>query len=382
MGPLTGIKVIELVGLGPTPFCGMMLSDMGAEVISIERPTKNPDLVRDDFVCMRGRRSLVLDLKTSSGVDVLLDLCETADIIYEGFRPGVMERLGIGPEQCMARNPALVYGRVTGWGQSGPLAFSAGHDINYISLSGALHAIGREGDNPLPPLNLVGDYGGGGLLLAFGLISALFESRQSGQGQVVDSSMLEGSSILMSVFHGIKAKGSFSEHRGTSVLDTGAPFYEVYETKAVTNEMPQFISIGPLEPQFYQLLLHKLEISDVEFQPQMDRAEWADRKRLLTELFKTKTREEWCDLLEGTDTCFAPVLSLSEAPQHPQNISRGNFIEVAGVTQPAPAPKFSRTEPAKPKPMPLVGADTNDILTELGYSAEKLRFLRSNGAVM
>lgn len=378
MGPLEGIKVVELAGLGPGPFCGMLLADMGADVISVERPGVTD---RDDAVCMRGRRSIGLNLKQSESVELLLDLVAKADVLYEGFRPGVAERLGIGPQQCMARNPGLVYGRMTGWGQDGPLAHTAGHDINYISLSGALHAVGRKNEAPVPPLNLVGDYGGGGMVLAFGILSALVERNHSGEGQIVDASMLEGSSLLMSVFHGLSAKGLHSNQRGSNELDTGAPYYDVYETSAEPGEERRFISIGPLEPQFYASLVARLELDPADFFPQADRTAWPKRKEILTSLFKTRTRDEWQHILEGTDVCFAPVLSIQEAIQHPQNIHRASFVEIEGVMQPAPTPKFSRTQPAVPTAARTIGYDSRQIMQELGYSKEKVMSLESSGAV-
>jgi alpha-methylacyl-CoA racemase len=357
----------------------MLLSDMGAEVISVERPGVTD---RDDAVCMRGRRSIALNLKRPESVAVLLDLCETADVVFEGFRPGVAERLGIGPEDCMGRNPGLIYGRMTGWGQDGPLANTAGHDINYISLSGALHAIGRKNEVPLPPLNLVGDYGGGGMVLAFGILSALVERNRSGKGQIIDASMVEGSALLMSVFYGLQAKGLHSENRGSNLLDSGAPFYEVYETRTDAGQERQFISIGPLEPQFYQLLLETIGADPDEFQPQHDQAAWPQRKQILRSIFRSKTRYEWRQILEGTDACFAPVLSMPEAADHPQNISRSSFVKVDGVIQPAPAPKFSRTQPNTPRGARDIGQDGQQILYELGYSPEKVGSLKSSGAVV
>lgn len=378
MGPLSGIKVVELVGLGPGPFCGMLLSDLGADVISVERPGLTD---RDDAICMRGRRSIGLNLKHPQSVELLLDLCETADVVYEGFRPGVAERLGVGPEHCMARNPALIYGRMTGWGQDGPLANSAGHDINYISLSGALHSIGRQDDIPVPPLNLVGDYGGGGMVLALGILSALVERDRSGAGQVIDASMVEGSALLMSVFYGLRDQGLHSDQRGSNQLDSGAPYYDVYETATEAGEQRQFISIGPLEPQFYGSLVEKLELEPAEFFPQEERAAWPSRKKTLTRVFKSKSRDQWQRILEGTDTCFAPVLSMKEAAGHPQNRHRSSFVDVQGVVQPAPAPKFSRTQPVVPRAARKVGEDSRDIMGELGYSAEQVRALEAAGAV-
>ncbi|TXS89517.1 CoA transferase [Parahaliea maris] len=378
MGPLEGFRIIELTGIGPGPFCGMLLSDLGAEIISIERPGGGS---RDDAVCMRNRRSVCVDLKQPEGVELVLDLCESADAIYEGFRPGVAERLGLGPEVCRQRNPGLVYGRITGWGQTGPLAQAAGHDINYISLSGALHAIGRAGERPLPPLNLAGDYGGGGLFLALGILSALLEKSRSGQGQVVDASMVEGSAALMAVFYGLHAQGLHSTERGTNLLDTGAPFYEVYETLTESGQAPQYVSVGPLEPQFYAMLVKAVGGEQTDFYPQHATDAWPRRKEQLAAIFGQKSRDEWCELLEGTDACFAPILSLTEAPGHPHNQARGSFVTVDGVTQPAPAPKFSRSQPATPSAAVPQGHDTEAVLAEMGYTAEKLAALRSSGAV-
>lgn len=359
MGPLKGFKIIELVGMGPGPFCGMMLADMGAEVISIERA--QPGAGKSADIAMRGRRSVALNLKTPEGVETLLQLCEKADAIFEGFRPGVAEKLGVGPEACMARNPKLVYGRITGWGQDGPLAQAAGHDINYIALSGALHAIGSQGGKPIPPLNLVGDFGGGGMMLAFGIVCALLEAQKSGKGQVIDSSMVDGSAALMTMFFTLRGYGVFSEERGNNLLDGGAHFYDTYETAD-----GNYIAVGAIEPQFYNLLLEKAGLDPAQFAAQMDASQWPQYKSALSDLFKTKTRDQWCELLEGTDACFAPVLSIWEAPEHPHNKARGTFTEVDGVVQPAPTPRFSRTTAEINRGPRAPGEDTAAVLSDWG----------------
>ncbi len=376
MGPLKGFKIIELVGIGPGPFCGMMLADMGAEVISIEKADSAAALVRSKDVAMRGRRSVSLNLKHPDGVEALLKLCESADAIFEGFRPGVAERLGIGPEQCMARNPKLVYGRITGWGQEGPLAQAAGHDINYIALSGALHAIGPKNGKPVPPLNLVGDFGGGGMLIAFGIVCALLEAQKSGKGQVVDSAMVDGAAALMSMFFTMRSYGGFQEQRGSNILDGGAHFYDTYETSD-----GKYISIGAIEPQFYNLLLEKIGVDRDHFSAQMDATKWPQYKESLTSVFKCKTRDEWCEILEGTDVCFAPVLSIWEAPNHPHNQARDTFVDIDGMVQPAPAPRFSRTVAeisSGPRP---AGEDTSAVLAEWGFDQTAINKLQESGAL-
>ncbi|MFZ3287243.1 MAG: CaiB/BaiF CoA-transferase family protein, partial [Telluria sp.] len=341
-GPLAGIRVIEMVGLGPCPFAAMMLADMGAEVIRIDRKatpgadTPFPMLGTKFDVMARGRRSLALDLKQPGALEVALRLLDQADAVLEGFRPGVMERLGLGPDVCQARNPKLVYGRITGWGQSGPLAQAAGHDLNYLALTGMLHAMGRAGEPPAPPLNLVGDFGGGAMMLAFGVVCAMLEARRSGKGQVVDAAMTDGAALLGAMIYGFRAHGSWDERREANLLDGGAPFYDTYACAD-----GKFISIGSIEPQFYALLLRLTGVSDPAFDAQMERSGWPALKAKLSALFKTRTRAQWCELLEGTDVCFAPVLDMAEAPQHPHNRARATFVEVDGVTQPAPAPRFS-----------------------------------------
>jgi alpha-methylacyl-CoA racemase len=371
MGPLQGVRVVEMAGIGPAPFCTMMFADMGAEVLRIDRKTRTPLPVRDP-VAARGRRSVMLDLKQPAGVDAALELIGQADILIEGFRPGVMERLGLGPEVCMQHNPRLIFGRMTGWGQHGPLAHAAGHDLNYIALSGALHAIGRAGERPVPPLNLVGDYGGGAMMLAFGLMCALWESRQSGQGQVVDAAMTDGSALLMGLFHGMRAAGLWSNERGVNLVDGGAPFYDTY-----TCADGRHVSIGPLEPQFYSELLERLGLADdPDFAQQLDRDRWPAMRAKLAAIFGARTRDEWCRQLEGTDACFAPVLDLDEAPRHPHNQARATFVQHGGLLQPAPAPRFSRTAPTLSTPAPLPGEHTASALADWGVSEATIARLR------
>ncbi|HSG90027.1 MAG TPA: CaiB/BaiF CoA-transferase family protein [Pseudomonadales bacterium] len=375
MGPLAGYRIIELAGIGPGPFCGMMLSDMGAEVIRVDRPAPGRPAPKD--VLVRNRSSIAVDLKSPGGVETVLRLCEGADAIFEGFRPGVTERLGLGPEDCMGRNGKLVYGRMTGWGQDGPMAQAAGHDINYIGLSGALHAIGRAGERPVPPLNLVGDFGGGGMLLAFGMVCALLEAQRSGKGQVVDSAMVDGAATLMSMFFSFAAQGGFTDQRGTNLLDGGAHFYDTYETGD-----GKYICIGSIEPQFYALLVEKAGVDAATFAPQMDAAQWPALKAKLTEVFLTKSRDEWCEIMEGTDVCFAPVLSIFEAPDHPHNRARGTFVDVAGLTQPAPSPRFSRTQAEIRGPAPAPGADSTRVLRSFGFSDAEIESLTTEGSVV
>jgi len=377
-GPLSGIKVVEITGIGPGPFCAMMLADLGADVIRIDRSAavraQLPDKPSND-VLARGRRSIGVDLKHPEGVELVLQLIEKADVLTEGFRPGVMERLGLGPDVCLKRNPKLVYGRMTGFGQEGPMAQAAGHDINYIALAGALAHIGREGDKPLPPLNLVGDFGGGGMLLALGVCAALVERGKSGKGQVVDAAMVDGAATLMAFIHGFYAGGGWGE-RGTNLLDTGAHFYDTYETKDA-----KYISLGSIEPQFYAELLELTGLDKESLPQQMDRSQWRAMKQRLTALFKTKTRAEWCALMEGSDVCFAPVLTIPEAYEHPHNIARGTFVEVAGVKQPGPSPRFSRTPGEIKRPPPHPGQHTAEALADWGISAEAVSKLRNTKAI-
>ena len=357
-GPLSGVKVIEFAGIGPGPFSGMLLSDMGADVIRVDRDEKGGS--KHD-ISGRGKRSIKLNLKNPEDIKTCLRLVEKADIIQEGFRPGVMERLGLGPDECFKVNKALVYGRMTGWGQYGSLAQAAGHDINYIALTGALHSIGRKNEKPVPPLNLVGDFGGGALYLALGIVAALYESRNSGEGQVVDCAMTDGSASLMTMFYGFISSGIWKEGRGENLLDTGAHFYDVYETKD-----KKFISIGSIEPQFYALLLEKLEIKDDIFLKQMNKGLWSELKDKFVLKFKTKTRDEWSSIMEGTDICFGPVLSMEEAPYHAHNKDRKTFVEENGVMQPNVAPRFSRTPSQIQGPPPLNVSDTDEILLDWG----------------
>jgi alpha-methylacyl-CoA racemase len=374
MGPLKGIRVLEFAGIGPGPFCAMLLADMGADVVRIDRAGPAAGRAPVDPL-LRGRRSIAVDLKSPKGIETVLRLVAGADALIEGFRPGVMERLGLGPDACLARNPKIVYGRMTGWGQDGPMAQAAGHDINYIALAGALEGIGRKGEPPLPPLNLVGDFGGGGMLLGFGVLAGLLEAKSSGKGQVVDAAMVDGAALLMSMFWGMRAMGIWSEQRGTNLLDTGAHFYEVYECAD-----GKYVSLGSIEPQFYAELV-KLGGLDAEKFPQLDRTRWPELKQNLAAVFKKKSRDEWCAIMEGSDVCFAPVLAMSEAPQHPHNVARKTFVEVGGVTQPAPAPRFSRTAPDVPAPPSKTGADADSVLASFGFSAEEIRGLRESKAI-
>jgi len=376
-GPLSGIRILEIAGIGPGPFAAMMLADMGAEVVRVDRVQAVRDNVTGSHwdVMLRGRRNVALDLKHPDGVEALLMLVEGADAIIEGFRPGVMERLGVGPDQCLARNPKLVFGRMTGWGQEGPYANSAGHDINYIALAGALAHFGRAGEPPTPPLNMVGDFGGGGMLMAFGVVCALLESQRSGKGQVVDAAMVDGSAVLMSMFWAFKNIGMFDESaRGTNLLDTGAHFYDVFECAD-----GEWVSIGSIEPQFYALLLEKTGVS-AEFAAQMDRSKWPQLKEKLAAVFRTKTRAQWNEIMEGTDVCYAPVLRMSEAAQHPHNVARNTFVEVAGITQPAPAPRYSRTITNVPTPPAHAGEHTRAVLADWGFDADRIDALVAAGA--
>jgi alpha-methylacyl-CoA racemase len=361
-GPLVGVRIVEFAGLGPAPFCGMLLSDMGADVIRIDRPDAgSPDALS---LISRGRRSVALDLKRTADVEKSLALLERADALIEGFRPGVMERLGLGPETVLARNPQLVYGRMTGWGQSGPLAQAAGHDINYIAVAGALHAIGPR-EKPTVPLNLVGDFGGGALYLAMGLLAALLHARSTGKGQVVDCAMLDGVASLMTLFRGAFAAGEWRDERQDNFLDGGAPFYDTYQCSDGL-----WISLGSLEPQFFRQLLLELGIDATFAHSQWNRPDWPALRQQLTAVLRTRSRAQWQLLLEGTDVCFAPVLSLGEAPDHPQNVARGTFVNLDGVTQPAPAPRFSLTPSAIQGPPPEIGAHTAMVLEEWGCNRD------------
>ncbi len=371
-GPLAGIRIVEMAGIGPGPFACMMLADHGAEVIRIDRPGAR---VSTKDVLARSRKRIAVDLKSPEGVAVVRDLVASADGLVEGFRPGVMERLGLGPDALIAANPKLVYGRMTGWGQDGPYAQAAGHDINYIALAGALHAFGRAGEKPTPPINLVGDFGGGGMMMAFGMVSALLSARATGRGQVIDCAMTDGSALLMSMIWSFRAQGMWGDDRGVNLLDTGAPFYDTYETAD-----GRYVSIGSLEPQFYALLREAAGLG-VDFTPQMDVAAWPARRAALTDIFRRRTRDEWCAVMERTDICFAPVLSLAEAPAHPHNAARTTFVEAGGVTQPAPAPRYSHT-PTRAPDMPRDGDDdAAALLAGLGYDSDRVAALRSAGAI-
>jgi alpha-methylacyl-CoA racemase len=391
-GPLSGIGVVEMAGIGPGPFAGMMLADLGATVIRVDRlgaggvatggvtagrdgVPKAMASVRADVVS-RGRRSIAINLKSAEGVELVLRLVDTADVLIEGYRPGVMERLGLGPDVCLGRNPRLVFGRMTGWGQDGPLAQSAGHDINYISLSGALAAIGRDGEAPLPPLNLVGDYGGGGLLLAYGVVAALLSAARTGAGQVVDAAMVDGSALLMAQFYGMTALGRWNDERGTNLLDTGAPFYDVYPSAD-----GGFLSVGPLEPAFFAILLERLGIDDIDVATQYDPRSWPALRLRLAAAFASRTRAASEELFAGVDGCVMPVLSMSEAPHHPHNVARGTFVTRDDVVQPAPAPRFSITPARLELPPPAVGAHTDAVLAELGLSGDEVLRLHVSGVL-
>ena len=377
MGPLEGVRVVELQGIGPGPFCGMMLADMGAEIIRVDRSSAVGQKASATDFLARGRKSIAVDLKNPEGVETVLRLIDGADALIEGFRPGVTERLGLGPDVCLERNPGLVYGRMTGWGQNGSMASAAGHDINYISLSGALHAIGEKDRNPTPPLNLVGDFGGGGMLLAFGIAAALFEKQKSGQGQVIDAAMTDGSALLMNAVFGIMNTGHWNPERGTNLLDGGAHFYGSYRTKD-----DKHISIGSIEPQFYQLLLEKTGLAnDADLPKQMSRQDWPILREKLELIFLEKTRNEWDAIMLGTDICYAPILTLEEAANHPHNKERGTFEQSDGVIQASPAPRFSRTSPEMPEASTAAGADTEEILSGIGASAEEIESLRASGAI-
>jgi alpha-methylacyl-CoA racemase len=378
-GPLEGIRIVELAGLGPAPFAGMMLADAGADIIRIDRseraqhpPNQDPhvDLMN------RGRRSVAADLKHPDAVALVLRLVEGADGLMEGFRPGVAERLGIGPEQCLARNPRLAYGRMTGWGQDGPMAQAAGHDIDYIALSGALEAIGRAGERPVPPLNLVGDFGGGGMLLAYGMVAAILGARTTGRGQVIDAAMVDGAAALMTMTYTLRSAGIWQDVRGTNMLDTGAHFYEVYETSD-----GGYLGVGAIEPQFYAELMQLLGLGDEDLSTQMDRTTWPAMKERFAAIFATRTRAQWEEVFAGSDACVAPVLSAAEAPEHPHNKVRGTFTEVAGVVQPSPAPRFLSTPGEIRWPPPNPGQHGDEALADWGFATDEVAGLRESGAI-
>lgn len=379
MGPLHGLRVIELASIGPGPMCAMLLADLGADVVRVDRLEPSGLGVAMDKrndVAARSRRSIALDLKGAAGREAALRLIDRADVLIEGWRPGVAERLGLGPADCHARHPGLVFGRMTGFGQTGPLAHAAGHDINYIALTGALHAIGPAGGAPVPPLNLVGDYGGGALYLAFGVMAALFERQRSGRGQVVDAAMVDGVSSLMSLFHGLAAGGGWdASQRGANLLDGGAPFYGTYETAD-----GRWLAIGPLEPKFFADLAGRIGLEARFVQRQYDRRLWPEMREALAAIFRTRPRDEWAQLLEGTDACVAPVLTLAEAREHPQAVQRQGFVPVDGVPQPAPAPRFDRSRPEAPRPAPDIGEHTCELLAEAGYNPGEITVLLADGA--
>jgi alpha-methylacyl-CoA racemase len=376
-GPLDGVKVVEIASLAPGPFGCMILADLGADVLRVDRPDRNGrQALPPADPLARGKRSIRLDLKNAAGVEVLLRLAGRADVLVEAFRPGVAERLGFGPDVCAARNPRLVYARMTGWGQDGPLASTAGHDIDYIAVAGTLEPIGRAGERPVPPLNLVGDFGGGGMLLAVGVLAALLERERSGLGQVVDAAMVDGSALLAAFLHGLRAAGAWQDERGTNVLDGGAPFYDTYATAD-----GRHMAVGALEPQFYAELLGRLGLAAAGLPEQYDRSGWPAMRAAFSEAFASRTQAEWVAVFDGSDACVAPVVSPAEAPTHPHNAARGTFIDVGGVIQPGPAPRFSRSARSRPGPPPRPGAHTDGVLTELGYSPADISDLRTRDAV-
>ncbi|MCX8086457.1 MAG: CoA transferase [Rhodocyclaceae bacterium] len=382
-GPLAGLRVIEFAGIGPGPFCGMLLADMGAEVLVIDRKLAHPDTAEIDMfnpgraaVTRRGKRSVALDLKSPEGVAVALDLIERADVLIEGFRPGVMERLGLGPNLCLAKNPRLIYGRMTGWGQTGPLAQRAGHEIDYLAISGALFLGGHADEKPSAPPTLAGDMGGGAMLLAFGILCALYEREKSGQGQVIDAAITDGAALLMALIYALKGGGHWRNERGVNLVDGGAHFYDSYACAD-----GKWLAVGPLEPRFYREFLARLGLDDPEFQDQYDAARWPRLKEKLAARFKTKSRDAWCEVFADSDACVAPVLDLEEAPRHPHNVARGSFTEIAGIIQPAPAPRFSRTPGEIQGPPPLPGEHTRTALAEWGIAPERIEALAACGAI-
>ena len=382
-GPLAGVRVVEFSGIGPGPFCGMMLADMGAEVVLIDRKRAHADTADIDIfnpgraaVTRRGKQSIALDLKHPEGVRTALELITSADVLIEGFRPGVMERLGLGPDVCHERNPRLIYGRMTGWGQSGPLAERAGHEIDYMAIAGSLFIGGRAGEAPSAQPTLAGDMGGGAMMLAFGIACALFERQRSGQGQVIDAAITDGSALLMALIYALKGGGHWQNARGVNLVDGGAPFYDTYACAD-----GRWIAVGPLEPRFYEEFLDRLGIDDPLFRRQYDAALWPQLKEELAQVFKSRPRDAWCKLFADSDACVAPVLDLEEAPRHPHNVARGAFVDIAGVTQPAPAPRFSRTPGHAASPPPLIGEHSRDVLKAWGLSSERIEQLAACGAI-
>jgi alpha-methylacyl-CoA racemase len=379
MGPLAGLKIVEMAGIGPAPMCAMLLADLGATVLRVDRREPSglglPNATRFS-VLHRSRHAIAVDLKHPGGVDLVLRLVGEADALIEGFRPGVMERLGLGPEPCLKRNPRLIYGRMTGWGQDGPLSHASGHDLNYIALAGVLHAIGRAGQPPTPPLNLVGDFGGGALYLALGVTAGIIEAQRSGKGQVVDAAMVDGAASLAAMFWGLRAAGHLSQTRGENVLDSGAFFYDVYECKD-----GKYVSLAAIEDKFLAEFLRLMEIDPRDMPAKMDKHRWPEAKAKLAERFKTRTRDEWCRLLEGSDACFAPVLSMDEAPLHPHNLARETFVEVDGIVQPRPAPRFGRTPSGPPRPPEAPGERGNVSLANWGLKPDEIASLQRSGAL-
>jgi alpha-methylacyl-CoA racemase len=379
-GPLAGVKVVELASIGPIPFCGMVLSDMGCHVVRVDKladaaiadPSRAPGTILD-----RGRRSIAVDLKSDEGREIVLKLVDGADVLIEGYRPGVAERLGLGPEHCHARNPRLIYGRMTGWGREGPLADRAGHDIDYIALAGALSTFGKAGGPPVPPLNIVGDFGGGGLLLAFGIACALVETSRSGVGQVVDTAMVDGTAMLMAPFYAARQIGFWTDERGTNMLDTGAPYYDTYECAD-----GGYVAVGAIEPQFYAELLDGLGLDAQALPNRDDREHWDALRAVFAGCFRSRTRDEWAETFAARDACVAPILTLAEAPEHPHNVARATFVELDGVRHPAPAPRFDRTPGALAVKACYAGQHTDDLLTELGYDEAAIKELRVAGTVV
>jgi len=378
-GPLAGLRVVELAGLGPAPFCAMVLADLGAEVIRVERaglPPPAPDAVDRRLILTRGRQAVGVDLKDPRGIDAVLRMVEHADVLVEGFRPGVCERLGLGPDVCLGRNPRLVYGRVTGYGREGPLADEAGHDINYIAVAGALAPIGRRGGAPVPPLNLVGDFGGGGMLLTLGILAALHERTRSDLGQVVDAAMVDGAALLTTMIHEVRGLSLWHDERGTNFLDTGSHYYNVYETAD-----GEFVAVGAMEPRFYRAFMTGLGFTDDDMPPQDDQARWESLTDLVADIFRGRTRAEWLDVFDGTEACVTPVLSLGDAPDHPHNRHRATFVDVGGTTEPSPAPRFSRTPPATPSPAPGPGVHATASLARWGLTDPEIDVLVTDGVV-
>jgi alpha-methylacyl-CoA racemase len=380
MGPLSGRKIVELAGIGPGPYCAMLLAELGADVVRVDRLGESnlgmPGKTTKFELMNRSRRSVAVDLKKREGVEAVLKLVDKADALIEGFRPGVTERLGLGPDVCLARNPRLVYGRMTGWGQHGPLSHAAGHDWNYIAITGALHPIGRKGEAPVPPLNLVGDFGGGALFLALGIVAGMLDADKSGQGQVVDAAITDGVASLMTLFYGMMGNGTWLDQRSSNILDTAAPFGEVYETKD-----GKWVTVLAIEQKFYAELIQRMGLDPATLPHQYDREQWPAMKKRFAEVFKTKTRDEWCQIMEGTDACFGPVMTMTEAPTHRHNVARGTFVEIDGVVQPQAAPRFSRTPAEIQRPPARAGEHTDEVFAEWGCSKDEIAALRAAGAV-